>query len=133
MSAKEQLRNGLYAETSAEGTLISGKTFENKEMLKQMKAVWIPEVKMWRLPPGTDLQPLRLQVPAAHVALSQTRTSVPQPVPRTRQVNLYANRPRRYGACCSKCKTRFDEDRPDGPLWYVCPDHGTWKSDYTGD
>lgn len=127
MSGKENLVNGLYAEISSEGIFISGKTFDNKDMLKQMKAVWVPEVKKWKLPPGTDLQPLRPQVPM--------RTQVPMrpPEARVRQINIYADRPRRYGACCAKCKTAFDNYNPQGPLWYICPDHGKWKSDYTGD
>jgi hypothetical protein len=39
----------------------------------------------------------------------------------------------RNGRCCQRCQVMIDKNRPDGPLWYVCPDHGRWQSDYTGD
>jgi hypothetical protein len=44
------------------------------------------------------------------------------------------DRPRnRNKSCCSKCKREFDRENPQGPMWFVCPVHGKWQSDYTGD
>jgi hypothetical protein len=113
--AKQQLKNGLLAETFPEGIYISGNTFHNRDLLKSLGALWAPDVKKWRLPTGTDLSPL-----------------LPPPPPPRPAINLWAVR-RVGGRCCSRAMARFDSENPQGPLWYVCPDHGTWKSDYTGD
>jgi hypothetical protein len=121
----ESLINGLVAEFYPDGVLISGRTFDNKDAIKALGASWSPPLKKWKLPLDVDLSSLRPQV-----------REQPPPQPRAQvqpRVNLYANRPRRRGACCSQCKTEFDQFRPDGPLWYVCPVHGKWQSDYTGD
>lgn len=120
----ETLINGLVAEFYPDGVLISGRTFDSKDAMKALGGVWSPNLKKWKFPLTVDLSSLRPQVPSQPVY---------QPRPQPPRVNLYANRPRRPGACCSQCKTEFDKYRPDGPLWYVCPVHGKWQSDYTGD
>lgn len=120
MTTKEYLINGLVAEITPEEISITGNTYHYREMLKSLGAKWSPEKKAWKLPSGTDLAALR----------------PPPPPPRqTYQPNMWVfDRPRkRNSACCSKCKREFDDVNPQGPMWFVCPVHGKWKSDYTGD
>lgn len=109
MASQENLVNGMIAETFPEGIYISGNTYWNKDYLKSLGAVWKPDVKKWRLPPGTDLQPLR-----------------PIPV-------IKPFRRCKSGRCCSKATVEFDKENPQGPLWYICKVHGNYKSNYTGD
>ena len=120
MASAEYLLNGLIAETSGEAIWISGATYDNRELLKSLGATWVPAEKKWRLPVGTDLSSLR-----------------PPPRPRViYEPNLWVYdrvRDRRNRECCSQCKRRFDDENPQGPMWFVCPVHGKWKSDYTGD
>jgi hypothetical protein len=59
----QQLKHSLKAETTDEGIVITGRTFDAKEMLKQMGARWNPEKKAWVLPVGTDLTDLILPPP----------------------------------------------------------------------
>jgi hypothetical protein len=127
---RETLINGLVADFYPDGILISGKTFENKDALKALGAVWSPPLKKWKLPLETDLSSLRPQVPL----------QPPQPQPqrqiRVHEPNMWVYdrlRDNRRRQCCNQCKTEIDKVRPDGPLWYVCPQHGKWQSDYTGD
>jgi hypothetical protein len=122
---KETLINGLVADFYPDGVLISGKTFENKDALKALGAVWSPPLKKWKLPLQVDLSSLRPQ--------EQPRG---QPQMRVHEPNMYVydRMPsKRNRQCCNQCKTEIDKFRPDGPLWYVCPQHGKWQSDYTGD
>ena len=119
----ENLINGLVAEYYPDGILVGGRTFDSKDAIKALGGVWAPALKKWKFPLQTDLSSLRPQVPQAP----------PQQPPQPVRFNLYANRPRRPRECCSQCKTELDRVRPDGPLWYVCPVHGKWRSDYTGD
>ncbi len=123
MSSLFPLQHGLYAEVIPDQCiLISGKTFDQKDRLKSLGGIWAPDLKKWKFPLNADLSSLQPQVRL------QTKPA-PQPAPRI----IYAQRPRRPGRCCSKCQVMIDKKRPDGPLWYVCPDHGTYQSDYTGD
>lgn len=119
------LRDGLKAEVLSDGIYLSGNTYNYKDHIKSLGGTWLPDQKRWRLPVGTDLTSLLQQVPRA---LAQARQQVSQ--------NMWAYdslRHRRRSECCSKCKREFDAYRPDGPMWFVCPVHGKWQSDYTGD
>lgn len=128
---RENLINGLVAEFYPDGVLISGRTFDSKDVLKALGGVWSPPLKKWKLPLNADLSSLTPQIP------SQPQPQ-PQPQPRVMQYepNIWVYdrvRDRRRRQCCSQCKTELDKYRPDGPLWYICPVHGKWQSDYTGD
>ena len=59
----EQLKHSLKAERTEDGIIITGRTFDAKEMLKGMGARWHPERKAWVLPPDTDLTDLKLPPP----------------------------------------------------------------------
>ena len=127
---KETLINGLLAEFYPDGVLISGRTFDNKDALKALGAVWSAPLKKWKLPLQVDLSSLRPQVsPQQSRPQEQPRANVYEP-------NMWVYdrmRDKRRTKCCNQCKTEIDKFRPDGPLWYVCPQHGKWQSDYTGD
>jgi hypothetical protein len=121
MAIKEYLLNGLVAEITPEAIHISGNTYSFRETLKSMGAKWSPEQKVWRLPAGADLSALR---------------PPPPPPPKVYEANMWVYdrmRDRRRRECCSQCRRELDEIDPQGPMWYVCPVHGKWKSDYTGD
>lgn len=129
--------NGLLAEFYPDGVLISGRTFDNKDALKALGAVWSPPLKKWKLPLETDLSSLRPQIPSKSQSQIQSQTQ-PQRQIRVNQhePNIWVYdrmRDRGRRQCCSQCKTELDKVRPDGPLWFVCPQHGKWQSDYTGD
>lgn len=120
MTTIEHLLYGLTATITLEGILIRGSTYQNRELLKTMGAKWSPAQKAWALPSGSDLSALR----------------PPPPPPRPAyQPNMWVfDRPRnRNKNCCSQCKREFDRENPQGPMWYVCPVHGKWQGDYTGD
>lgn len=57
--ANEEINYGLFAETTSEGIVLSGKTFDLKDIIKQMGGKWQPASKTWLLAPETDLAPLR--------------------------------------------------------------------------
>jgi len=113
MTTYEYLLYGLRAEITLEHILITGSTYNNRDLLKSLGAKWSPDKKAWALPYGTDLSSLR-------------------PPPRPQYLPLPA-RCRYGGRCCSQAVASFDKENPQGPLWYKCPVHGTWKSCYTGD
>jgi hypothetical protein len=120
MTTHEYLLYGLKATTTSEGISITGSTYNNRELLKSLGAKWSASEKAWKLPYGTDLAPLR----------------PPPPPPRVYQANMWAFdklRDKRRRECCSQCKREFDKENPQGPMWFVCPVHGRWQSDYTGD
>jgi hypothetical protein len=119
MTTHEYLLYGLKATTTSEGISITGNTYNCRDLLKNLEAKWSAAEKAWKLPSGTDLSSLR----------------PPPAPPRVYQPNMWVfDRPRnRNKSCCSQCKREFDQDNPQGPMWYVCPVHGKWKSDYTGD
>jgi hypothetical protein len=120
MATKEYLLGGLVADISSEAIWVSGNTYQNRDSLKSLGAVWVPDKKKWRLPAGTDLSILR----------------PPPQQPRVYEPNIWVYdrlRDKRRRECCSKCKREFDRENPQGPMWFVCPVHGKWQSDYTGD
>ena len=118
------LRDGLKAEVLSDGIYLSGNTFAYKDHIKSLGATWLPDQKRWRLPVGADLSSLAQPQPQPQ----------PQRQPYTENMWAYDSlRFRRNRACCSQCKREFDAYRPDGPMWFVCPVHGKWQSDYTGD
>jgi len=137
MSSPHPLLYGLFAEVIPDQCIfISGKTFDSKDLLKSMGAVWVPEVKKWKLPLTADLSSLRLQVQEQLPRHQPQPQPKPQPRAQLYEPNIWVYdkiRDRRERPCCKKCKREIDKYRPDGPLWYVCPDHGKWQSDYTGD
>jgi hypothetical protein len=134
---KETLINGLIAEYYPDGILISGRTFDSKDALKALGAVWSPPLKKWKLPLETDLSSFRPQVPPQGQPRPQEQSRGQLPSRATvYEPNMWVYdrmRDKRRSPCCSQCKTELDKFRPDGPLWYVCPQHGKWQSDYTGD
>lgn len=113
MTTKEYLINGLIAETGGDGISITGNTFPYKEFLKSLGGKWSPSQKAWILSLDADLSQLR-----------------PPPQPRYLPLPKHAIR---GGKCCSRAKAELDKENPQGPLWYICPVHGTYKSCYTGD
>lgn len=120
----ETLAFGLNAKTTPEGIEISGKTFDNKERLKLLGAKWNGEKKVWVLPLDSDLSSLKVPPISA---------SMRQQIADYAISDAYLRRGRsRHGRCCSAATTKFDDYNPQGPLWYVCETHGTYKSDYDG-
>lgn len=115
---------GLNVEQSTENIRISGSTFDHKDKIKAIAgAKWNPAEKCWTVPIGSDLSALIQPVVQYRPAKD------PGP-------NMWAFdrlRDVRRRECCSKCKREFDDFNPQGPMWFVCPVHGKWKSDYTGD
>jgi hypothetical protein len=130
---RETLINGLVAEFYPDGILISGRTFDSKDVLKALGGVWSPPLKKWKLPLTADLSSLTPQIPSQSQPQNQPQRQirVNQYEPNMWVYDRMRDRGRRQ--CCSQCKTEFDKVRPDGPLWFVCPQHGKWQSDYTGD
>lgn len=118
MTTKEYLLYGLVATTTTtlDDISITGNTYNCRDLLKSLGAKWSPEQKAWKVFYGTDLSVLR----------------PPPPPPKPRFQPLPA-KAYRGGSCCRQAKTKFDDENPQGPLWYICPVHGTWKSCYTGD
>jgi hypothetical protein len=112
---------GLQVEQTDAGYRVSGKTFNYKELIKAIPgAKWNAAEKAWTLPSDAQLFTLQRPIP---------RREVIQP-------NMWAFdrlRDVRRRECCSKCTRKLDDFNPQGPMWYVCPVHGSWKSDYTGD
>lgn len=118
MTTKEYLLYGLVATTTTglDDILITGNTYNCREVLKSLGAKWSPEQKAWKLPSGTDLSALR-----------------PPPPPPQPRFQPLPSRAIRGGRCCSRASAKLDDENPQGPLWYICPVHGTYKSCYTGD
>lgn len=124
---QELLIDGMVIKRTDEYSEISGRTYDSRELLKARGGKWHPQSKTWRFPPETDFSDLKLPPP-------------PPPSARELQAradyyisDAYLRRvvPRRRD-CCKKCTREFDDFNPQGPMWYVCPDHGKWKSDYDG-
>lgn len=114
MTTKEYLLYGLVATITLDGISITGNTYNCRDLLKSLGAKWSSQEKAWKLPYGTDLSDLRPPPPPRRF----------QPLP----AKAY-----RGGPCCGHAKPKLDDENPQGPLWYICPVHGTWKSCYTGD
>jgi hypothetical protein len=112
---------GLQVERTDAGYRVSGRTFDYKELIKAIPgAKWNAAEKVWSLPSDASLFTLQRPIP---------RREVIQP-------NMWAFdrlRDVQRRECCSKCTREFDDFNPQGPMWFVCPTHGRWKSDYTGD
>lgn len=112
---------GIKVTQTATGYAVSGSTFSYKDQIKAIPgARWNAAEKVWGLPSDANLSLLQ------------------QPAPRrgAPTQNMWAFdrlRDVRRRECCSKCKREFDAFDPQGPMWFVCPVHGKWKSDYTGD
>jgi hypothetical protein len=120
MTTHEYLLYGLKATITLEGISITGNTYHCRDILKNLGAKWSADEKAWKLPYGTDLSSLR----------------PPPPPPQIYQSNMWVFdtlRNKRRRECCSKCKRELDKENPQGPMWFVCPVHGKWQSDYTGD
>lgn len=141
-----EINVGIVAKTTTAGIELSGfNTYHWKETIKAMGGKWQPATKTWVLPVEAVLQPLMPVLPpwvcchkARHLdhhnktlVCSQhyPKGNTPQP-PRFQPLpkHAYYGRP-----CCSHAKARFDSENPQGPMWYDCPSHGTYKSCYTGD
>ena len=120
-SAKMEFFPGLQVTQTATGYSVSGMTFNYKEQIKTIPgARWNAAEKAWTLPNDANL------------------TLLQRPVPRREPYtpNMWAFdrlRDTRRRECCSNCKREFDRTNPQGPMWFVCPTHGRWQSDYTGD
>lgn len=101
---------------------ISGKTFDHKDKIKAIAgAKWNPAEKCWTVPVGSNIS--ALMDPSVKYVYRD-----PGP-------NMWAYdrmRDVRRRECCKKCTREFDDFNPQGPMWFVCPDHGKWKSDYDG-
>lgn len=112
---------GLQVNVTEAAFVVSGRTFDHKEKIKAIAgSKWSPADKAWTLPLDADLSTL-----LAPVVVSR---------PAAPKVSLWGSTRNTWRrACCSQCKNEFDKYRPDGPMWFVCPVHGTWKSDYSGD
>lgn len=120
------LNYGLMATTTPESIEITGRTFDSKDRLKALGAKWNSEKKAWVLPLGSDLS--SLEVPPMSASMRQQIADYIIS-------DSYLSRMRgrsRHGRCCSQATTKFDEDNPQGPMWYVCAKHGNYKSDYDG-
>ena len=114
---------GLNVEQGTENIRISGSTFDHKDKIKAIAgAKWNPAEKCWTVPLGSDLSTLIRPV---------ERYMYRDPGPNMWVFDRLRDVRRRE--CCSKCKREFDDFNPQGPMWFVCPVHGKWKSDYTGD
>jgi hypothetical protein len=107
----------------ADGRIVlSGKTFDIKDKIKELKGIWNPEEKTWTLPAGTDISWLRPPKPAAQ-----------PPVDLWGGVSAhYYRRPDRSGRCCASAVPQLDPVCPQGPMIYVCAAHGNRKSNYAG-
>jgi hypothetical protein len=121
------LRNGLVLTKTPEGLEISGRTYDAREYLKSKGGKWNPQTKAWLFHADTDFSELALPPP-------------PKPSARELQAradyfisDAYLHRAsRRNRECCSQCRRELDDFNPQGPMWYVCPTHGKWKSSYDG-
>ena len=120
MAQQETLKYGLVLHKTQEGLQISGRTYEVREYLKSKGGKWNPQAKAWLFSAETDFSDLKMP---------------PPPPPKPYEPNMWVFdrlRDKRRRECCSQCKREFDEFDPQGPMWYVCPTHGKWKSDYSG-
>ncbi len=115
MPEVERLGNGLTLKRRPDVLEISGWTYEHRERLKALGGKWQPDQKVWLLPIGADLTEFK-PVPVPRQ---------PKPVPTLQKVF-------RTWICIKK-KAQLDPTNPQGPMLWVCPCHGTWRSDYTGD
>jgi hypothetical protein len=125
----ETLAFGLFLKRTPEGLEVTGKTYDSKDRLKALGAKWNAEKKAWVLPLEADLSSLALPPPPPQSA------SMRQQIADYYISDSYLRRVRkrsRHGRCCSEAKTEFDDENPQGPMWYVCAKHGNYKSDYDG-
>ena len=74
-----KLKYSLNAETTDEGIVITGRTFDAKEILKGMGARWNAEMKAWVLPPDTDLTDLKLPPPEKKPRVKKEPVEQPKP------------------------------------------------------
>ena len=110
-TAKMTYLHGLTVAMTDTNVHISGHTFIHKDIIKAIQGSrWNPELKCWSLPIDADLSSL--------MATNQPST---------------ISRNRLDKECCGSCKRELDIHYPQGPMWFVCPTHGRWKSNYTGD
>lgn len=115
----ETLAFGLFLTRTPEGLEVTGKTYDNKERLKALGAKWNSERKVWVLPLDADISSLAYVPPPP-------RKRVPRPQPTTQYL------PGDRVHVCIKKVARFNPDRPDGPMMYVCDCHPTFYSSYDG-
>ena len=122
-----QLYSGLKATQAEDAILLSGKTFDYKDLIKSIPgAKWDAQQKLWRLPLGSELSPLVPPPPSA--AMRQAMADYYISDSYLRRVCGRT----RHGQCCSEATTKLDDFNPQGPMWYVCTKHGNYKSDYDG-
>ena len=100
-------------------TVLSGKTFDIKDKIKELKGMWNPEEKTWTLPAGTDISWLRPPAPPKPAAVPL------QPVYRPLRRD-------KLGRCCAAAVFKLDDINPYGPMVCHCATHGVYKSDYAG-
>jgi hypothetical protein len=126
MSSNVKTIDRVRMETLADGRVVlSGNTFAYKDAIKAASlaalpmgtaAGWDAATKGWTVAAGSDLSFIKPPAPAP---------VAPRPAAVFRRA--------RDGWCCQKAKAEFDPHVPQGPMWYVCPDHGRCKSNWAGD
>lgn len=100
--------SGLLLSKQADGaTVVTGRTYDYKELLKAAGGRWDSAARAWTLPASADLSPF---------AALQQRTV----------------RRSYSGRCCSAAVPTFDDENPQGPMIYRCAEHGSHKSSYCG-
>lgn len=108
----EQLKHSLKAERTDEGIVITGRTFDSKDLLKGMGARWNPERKAWVLPVDTDLSDLRLPPPEKKPRVKKEPVEQPKPwwfcgCPGARIVSMKSQM-----HSCQACTTRMNPHDP---------------------
>lgn len=125
-----QLYSGLKATQAEDVILLSGKTFDYKDLIKSIPgAKWDAQNKLWRLPLGSDLSPLVPPPPPPPSAAM--RQAIADYYISDAYLRRVCGR-NKNGRCCSEATTRLDDFNPQGPMWYVCAKHGEHKSSYDG-
>ncbi len=122
----ETLNFGLSLLRTPEGLEISGKTFQRKDTLKSLGGRWSVEKRVWLLPLDADLTSLRQPPPSAAMRQQMADYFISD-----NYLHRVSGRSR-HGRCCSEATTKLDDFNPQGPMWYVCAKHGSYKSDYDG-
>ena len=90
----------LTFQETDKGIVVSGKTFDYKERIKELGGRWNAEEKIWLIPLGTDLSPLYLPLP---LPLPLPPPVLPQP----------------SWVCCNKAKIiSYDKKQ------HICDIHG---------
>lgn len=113
----ETLAKGLFMKQTPEGLEISGKTYDNRDLLKSLGGKWNAEKKVWVLPLTANVELLRQPPPPPAPA------PVPRPVPRQKVFRTWI---------CGNKKAKLDPYNPQGPMIWVCSCCPTYKSDYDG-